>query len=491
MNEIAISAPVAQAAPQVKAAASAPQGTAFSEVLSGKVTADTKAVEAKMDVKAADAKPADTKNAMKTDVKETLEKAIALLNSGASTKEIAQTLSAMSDDEAKALLSALEALVSAMSKATEKLAQTSENGGDIVSVISEILSQAKNSTADDESKVSDTIIQQVAAMLQNPASPVMQAQKAPETAVAVSVVSVSPVKAAPTESTAVISISTAQPTEEAAPTAQTAQVAEAPTKVSADAPKAEQVQTAPQTADFKAVQTKLEKLTEAVKTRLDGAKLPTDVKVVEKTTASADDGVKLSAENQVKKLALLGNKVVKNTDEFNELLASVQTTKTAQPTEEVKTVAQPAQIPVEKQVSQTIVNQLSAKEIGTDTQEMTVMLNPKELGEVSIKLVKAGGEITVSIMAQNPATQKLLQERLPTLMANLQTANSEVKDVHIVNPNQNTSAFMNGFSLSDSNSNGGYHARQAHTYTQANVTQQEEISELKEYHEEAKLWQTA
>ena len=128
---------------------------------------------------------------------------------------------------------------------------------------------------------------------------------------------------------------------------------------------------------------------------------------------------------------------------------------------EVITVpAKTVELPVEKQVTTAIVEQISTK-ASEGTQELTLMLRPKELGEVSIKLLKTGGEIVVSIVAQNQTTQKLLQEKLPNLISSLQATNAEVKDVQIVNANQNATGFMNSFNLSDSNSQNQYNARQS------------------------------
>ena len=74
----------------------------------------------------------------------------------------------------------------------------------------------------------------------------------------------------------------------------------------------------------------------------------------------------------------------------------------------------------------------------------------------------------------------------------LQATNAEVKDVQIVNANQNATGFMNSFNLSDSNSQNQYNARQSsQNFTTSVATNTEEIEEIKEYHGEAKLWQTA
>jgi flagellar hook-length control protein FliK len=121
------------------------------------------------------------------------------------------------------------------------------------------------------------------------------------------------------------------------------------------------------------------------------------------------------------------------------------------------------------------------------------MLKPKELGEISIKLAKVGEEITVSIMAQNSTTQKLISERLPTLVSSLQEINSQVKDVMIVNPNENTNSFLGQFNLSQSDSREQYQQRQ--NFSTSNYDNKQVVEEpaqtSKVLIREGQLWQTA
>ena len=71
------------------------------------------------------------------------------------------------------------------------------------------------------------------------------------------------------------------------------------------------------------------------------------------------DNVKLSAENQVKKMALLGNKAVKNDSEFSELIASSNAAKaTEQASTKIEVPAKTVELPVEKQVATAIVEQI-------------------------------------------------------------------------------------------------------------------------------------
>ena len=150
------------------------------------------------------------------------------------------------------------------------------------------------------------------------------------------------------------------------------------------------------------------------------------------------------------------------------------------------------EIPVQRQITQEVINQIESG-ITDETKEITLMLKPKELGEISIKLAKVGEEITVSIMAQNSTTQKLISERLPTLVSSLQEINSQVKDVMIVNPNENTNSFLGQFNLSQSDSREQYQQRQ--NFSTSNYDNKQVVEEpaqtSKVLIREGQLWQTA
>ncbi len=248
-----------------------------------------------------------------------------------------------------------------------------------------------------------------------------------------------------------------------------------------------------QQADFSKVSQMLTKIVDAVK---QSQSLPADVKIVSSniTEEAADTQIAQASQKALGTGTVNEVKSVKESSEFDDLLAYVQQSKSSQQVTTSQEVAKATnvEIPVQKQITDGIINQLNTG-ITSDTKELTLMLKPQELGEVAIKLVKSGGEITVSIMAQNPATEKLLSERLPTLVSNLQEINGQVKDVMIVNPNENTSSFLGQFNLSHSDSGAQYQQKQtsnAYSGTSQSIAE-EKTQQTKEFVREGQLWQTA
>jgi len=487
MNAINLSAEVAQLATQSKPTATKLDNSAsFANVLMEKSQADTAQVVSQNEAKNDSTVNTEATESTKTPVN--LDQLLSLLNSGATSPEISKMLDGLTNEQTQGLFDALEKIIEVI---TEKLTQTTESSAnqsttkdsstDIISMLKELFSQ-KNPN-ENSTEIADAVLQQVIAMLQNVVNPQMTSEQATQTV---------------TQSQPILAVGTTQnnPQPEILASGQeiTTQVSQVTSQTATAQNSSEiAVLATPQTestfkpSTLQEVKGKLEKFLSVVQEKLNAGQIPKEITVIEKSSGS-DDGGKLSAETQLKKLAIFGGKTAKTSTEFSELIASSQNTKqVTQPAVEEKVV----EIPVEKQISGAITTQISSKVTDVDTKELILKLNPVELGEVSIKLVKTGGEITVSIMAQNEATNKLLQEKLPTLLANLQATNGEVKDVQIVQPNQNAAGFMNGFSLSDSNSNSQNNAKQPQNFSQQTNTPTEEIEEIKEYRGEGKLWQTA
>ena len=249
-----------------------------------------------------------------------------------------------------------------------------------------------------------------------------------------------------------------------------------------------------QATDFSKVNSILEKLVNVAE-----GKANAEVKVVSNTISDGEKAIDGQGEKLASKspLNITGTNLVdvkktQQASEFEEILAYAQTGKTIeQPAVQEDLSTQSLGTSVEKQIFSEISNQISTNEITPKTKEMTLTLKPQELGEVSIKLEKVGEEIKVSIIAQNISTQKLITERLPSLISTLQEINSQVKDVMIVNPNQNANGFMSGFNNSNSNAGEQYQSRQSGSNYNNNEYVSEESQKTKEFVREGKLWQTA
>lgn len=245
-----------------------------------------------------------------------------------------------------------------------------------------------------------------------------------------------------------------------------------------------------QQIDFSKVSSMLNKLVDAAN---QNENLLQDVTVISNTIAEGKSELQDTEALQQSISKVLNEvKTVKGNSEFEDLLAYAQQSKTAQQINSQNVVEQKTEIPVQRQITQEVINQIESGITG-ETKEITLMLKPKELGEISIKLVKVGEEITVSIMAQNSTTQKLISERLPTLVSSLQEINSQVKDVMIVNPNENTNSFLGQFNLSQSDSREQYQQRQ--NFSTSNYDSKQVVEEpaqtSKVLIREGQLWQTA
>ena len=180
-------------------------------------------------------------------------------------------------------------------------------------------------------------------------------------------------------------------------------------------------------------------------------------------------------------------KPVEKNAEFSEILAFTQQTKaptTAQTPQQPQVI-----IPVEKQIIPQLEQMLTTN-MTDGTKELTIMLKPAELGQVGIKLSQTEAGLTVSIMAVNSETQKLITEQLPNLVSSLQTMNSEVKSVVIVNANENASSFLGEFNLSQSGSQNQQNNQQSQSsYFVDGKAEQNEKQDI--LIREEKLWQTA
>ena len=186
------------------------------------------------------------------------------------------------------------------------------------------------------------------------------------------------------------------------------------------------------------------------------------------TADNTNGSNKLLSDSNLARSALFSQRVIQKSNEIEAMnLVGAQTasTQSVLQTPVQITAENLSQVPVETQISNNINYELVNLKADT-TKEMTMKLNPDNLGEISVKLVNEAGKISVTIAAQSEITQKLLQEKLPSLIANLQNANNEVKDVRIVEANQNSS--FAGFNLN--NSDAGQRGNDNNTGSQSNYS---------------------
>ena len=207
--------------------------------------------------------------------------------------------------------------------------------------------------------------------------------------------------------------------------------------------------------------------------------------------------IKVTADNSAEKNSLLlgesanrsSIKMIKNDSELSELTALSGNAKAdvqAISPEQMENV----EVPVEKQVLNFIETQVlpSVKDSGTTEMEMTLM--PEQLGKISIKLVKTGTELSVSIACNNSMTQKLIESRLPQLVSNLSSHENQTAQVTVVTENQNVSEFMHNFNMSQQSNHQQFQPQHPQNdYFEGNEVS-DNAEEAEEIFKEGRLWQT-
>ncbi len=197
---------------------------------------------------------------------------------------------------------------------------------------------------------------------------------------------------------------------------------------------------------------------------------------------------KLMAESEILKLSALSKRVQK-TGEIDEL-TSLLSSQTTLPNREISlddVTSKLSEFPLEEQILPELSERIKSSVSGTSS-EMTMRLNPENLGEINVKISNEAGKITVTVAAQSEITQKILQERLPLLVQNLQNTNSDVKVVNVTSSN---TAYMDYMGQSNTNSQ---NSSSGQTYHSAgNSSSEMESDEVNSVLEKGvnRLWQTA
>jgi len=150
---------------------------------------------------------------------------------------------------------------------------------------------------------------------------------------------------------------------------------------------------------------------------------------------------------------------------------------------------------VENQVRETVEGEIAELGDKDGTKELVLILKPKELGQIAVKLVKENGAVSVLLSAQYEEVGKMMTQRVSYLGSSLSNQNYEVRDIHVVEPgNAAEQMGLNftdrGFSFEQSGSQ-----RQGYSGSKASDSS-EEIGEIAAINGaarswEAKLWTTA
>lgn len=186
-------------------------------------------------------------------------------------------------------------------------------------------------------------------------------------------------------------------------------------------------------------------------------------------------------------------RITQKSDELAELLSnvSVQRNTYVQNISE-NVAAKPVAIQVADSVSSLLRNPAEG------VSEITMTLNPSNLGQLQIKILNEGGSISVTIAAQSEVTQKILEDRVSSLITSLQNINSNVEDVKVVKADESAFAGfnLNNFS-SEAQTGQSQSGRQNYLSYATEITYANEITDSETtknsgtYKGGNKLWQTA
>ena len=128
--------------------------------------------------------------------------------------------------------------------------------------------------------------------------------------------------------------------------------------------------------------------------------------------------------------------------------------------------------------------------------ELTIRLDPENLGRIEVKITSGNGGLTVAFAAENAQTGRLLSENVRELAAAVNRAGGDINEVYVVSGNESTDgaqlsmafSFANGFGGGQKDSGANQTGRQITPAenTENSVSETENIT-LRE----GKLWQTA
>lgn len=213
--------------------------------------------------------------------------------------------------------------------------------------------------------------------------------------------------------------------------------------------------------------------------------------------------VQITAENitsakqsETPKFAEVPVKIINKTQELDDIV--MPSVLTAKPSEIVAPAlsAETANsiAPVEQQILQTVTQQLTVEIPEDGISKVTMQLTPESLGELSIEISKKGSEISVVISAKELMTQKLIEEKLPTLMAALKTNDNIIKEIIVVPAQQSSSENLQQHMSSEfsrQNQNQPQNGQSSQAGYAESIQPAAEVKEQKTLKQGGLLWQTA
>ncbi len=128
--------------------------------------------------------------------------------------------------------------------------------------------------------------------------------------------------------------------------------------------------------------------------------------------------------------------------------------------------------------------------------ELTIRLDPENLGRIEVKITSGNGGLTVAFAAENAQTGRLLSENVRELAAAVNRAGGDINEVYVVSGNDSTDGAQLSMAFSFANSFGGGQKDSGANQTGRQITPAENtensVSETENITlREGKLWQTA
>nr|MDE5576534.1 flagellar hook-length control protein FliK [Oscillospiraceae bacterium] len=169
-------------------------------------------------------------------------------------------------------------------------------------------------------------------------------------------------------------------------------------------------------------------------------------------------------------------------------------------TEKVETELKPETArSVEAQVKEVVTDEISEFGDKDGVKELVLILKPKELGQIAVKLIKEADTVSVVMSAQYGEVGKLMSQRAAYLSESLSDRNYQVKDVQVVEPGN--AAEQMGLNFTDhgfsfARNSGGSENGRDHRGENDSYGEIDGIGEIAADHgeirlREAKLWTTA
>lgn len=128
--------------------------------------------------------------------------------------------------------------------------------------------------------------------------------------------------------------------------------------------------------------------------------------------------------------------------------------------------------------------------------ELTIRLDPENLGRIEVKITSGNGGLTVAFAAESAQTGRLLSENVRELAAAVNRAGGDINEVYVVSGNESTDGAQLSMAFSFANSFGGGQKDSGANQTGRQITPAENtensVSETENITlREGKLWQTA